>query len=527
MNSTLQNFIIIVGGLLMASISLGAIALVIWSWYRKMRARRHAAHHTTGVNPPPVVPTPTTPTPTPAPATTPVVPVAPTVAPTTSTPSKWWATVQKILGTVLPWIIAITVAMGILAVMDSYNVGFSTLFEKITNEKTEKAVDSMKNVLSDNIGTDSFFGIFLILVFLTSVLWIWQKLADKTKKIPIISPLTFSFIGAGVMALLGWIFNSYFKHKANEFGFNSLIDIVPTAYVLNFFFTILVVSLWTQMWRGGSKDEGADKKDSKDKTSPTKNGAPTEVQDGHVAVLEFMGIPLKFFLLSEGRLWLPPLFGIKERDVRKTTLEIPLTAAEKGIKVMSRDNEEIWMRVSVSKQIDKNRIYEAIFEMTEKAIEDGIRDSIVHTLRFEGAKHDVSNLLKANSAERERVVDALRLAITPDAERLCTIIYPDTLKIPTASLVSEKANEAREKTRITQDENAAVKMYTEKFDERVDELYRKFTGTQPAPAPLPAQFDSTAMDKAVAQARIDFKVTKHQTIEMPGGKSRAMVNITP
>ncbi len=207
--------------------------------------------------------------------------------------------------------------------------------------------------------------------------------------LPTISPLTLSAFGLIAMTFL-WLIG--IKLTTTQFD----------AKLVTLAGGILVVTLWFLCWKS-EPEKKDDKKGDKDK----KDDKPaSEVPDGHVAILEILGIPIKWFTLSEGRLWLIPfVMDVKIRDIREENIKIPLTPEEAGFTISSSDGIALRVHVSATVKVDGNKLYRAIFGIKAGSAIQSFKDEYVTAIRELALLFPVADLINAGHESRKMLLD--------------------------------------------------------------------------------------------------------------------------
>ncbi len=501
----------IISGLIFIALG-GSTALVLWSENKKKALRR------SGVT----VATPAPTAPTPVPASAPTNPVAPTAtavpAPAVvTTPTSATAPTNSSSG-------AVVEPVGNLEkfwawVKDTVTKFFKIVLTIATYAGVIWASKYAYSQIPQNLET--LYKVALIALIVLIAMKVIIKATERIDWVPTISPIALSVIWAAILLLIERYAVEYLVIKAKEFEMEKLVDLIPTNIVIEIFIGALFSYAWFKMWR--TKPTEGDKKDDKSKgkdSAADKKDLLFEVPDGNKAILQILGQPIKFFVLGEGKLCLPPFCEATPVDMRKRTFQIPATKEEDGIILTTLDRQQVYVRISFTVKIGS--VYTALFVVGPGAADDGMRNAAIQAARRGAALCTMEQILDANSEERKNMEDSLRGSVKSGAYDLGLVVDPKSLTVSKAVPVNPKVTEALEALVVQRNTNQAKAERSQAVQDMTKKIYESYFGGKP-----PAQHDQQMWIKAMEQANLRMDLSTEQTIRTVAPVSLLMNQTAP
>lgn len=272
------------------------------------------------------------------------------------------------------------------------------------------------------------------------------------------------------------------------------------------------------------------KKPTKEKVTDINKGF--EIPDKHVGILQFLGMPVKFLVLSEGQLWLPWGFSVSMKNVALQNRRIPETADKPGFKVTTKSGEEALVSIGFLGGPDKRQLYKALFGLNEGAAEESSTQTFIAQTRTFCSMFDIRDLTNPSSAvrrillngtagyadgktEKIKVIDSddeqdlsmegiLPYALKICREELAYVVDPKSVQIISITYANAKAQEAREEEARIMNTERALGRQRESYLEQIKKLETEGGFTH---------------EEAVQQIRLDRKQMELKEVRLTGSKA--------
>lgn len=333
------------------------------------------------------------------------------------------------------------------------------------------------------------------------------KKSKLMKKIEM-SPVTFSMIGLLAMLSLSAVILMVIHWNFPSTRGSTLVNIGML---------LLCIGAWLTCWQEDEKNEKKSGDKANESQDPAK--AVNSIPDGYVGIIEVMEMPIKWLMLSEGKIWrIPYVLGVKSQDVRKIEFQVPTTAAEGGFQAISKDNIQLSVRVSVPISIIRDEMFRVIFEIGVGTALNAIRNVIVDQVRSHVAGTNADIITKANSKERAAMVEAIKVAVQATAELNGYKVMEDELKIPKCDYADDIVKKALEEGVVRGGKNKGVNMLQIDIDKRVQELTKAAIASGIPPA--------EAYNQARKDAQIEYGLTTRQEI-ITGPGTNVLIGADP
>ncbi len=384
------------------------------------------------------------------------------------------------------------------------------------NEQLSWAVETI-------CGHKFFWLPLLVATVIGTVTWFMRKIKYAFK----VTPIQVSVIG--IFATFGLAYEIWLiiEEYRSSLAYMKAFQIV----------TLLgVIAVWFHQWQDPSVETAptpapatpASTDDDISTNAPVLTKVVNKIPDGHIAIMEFMGAPIRWLIISEGRLWLPIwLFDVKAIDNRWVEFQIPATAKELGFVQVSENGIALLNRLSVPARIPEDKLYDALFTVGPKTAWNALRNIMVSVTRTFIPKYNDVVLVKNTAVEVPHpepeeaakgvtvmvpsqlvLAQALTKEIKRNEDQLYLEVDTNNLRVPKI-MWPEKVLEAKQAKVIQAAQNEAAKERTLAVQDMVKSLMN------PADATGHVKWDDK--DKAIDQAQLSLELITHDKFTVEGG----------
>jgi hypothetical protein len=260
-----------------------------------------------------------------------------------------------------------------------------------------------------------------------------------------------------------------------------------------------------------------------------------EIPDGHLGKLQFLGMPIKFLVIKEGRLWLPWGFSVTTRSVQNQILRIPEKTEDIGFLVDALSSttrgqsKRVAMACSLSLTYKIKDLYKVIFRYAnDEVLKQTLSDFVVSTIKDLCSGFNPDQLMDQGSQARRIILfgtekdtngvhkdesdsDGNIYKATPGAIHLITERAKEIgLCVDSKSFVIYKINYKDPKTREALEASTRVIGEINAKQAKIEAIKKRMDG-------LKKDFPKMTDEQIREQANLEFEIQTKQTIETTAG----------